>query len=137
MNPAMLFGDLDPANNFTMGGLPMHFAKVLLTEGKPIPKTLFLDIMVEKTQILIEHIKNYHLGLYLTANIGRNTAIIKMYDNFATTNTQLLHVTVTNLWDLEDQLWRLYMEVNGIIHQFMPDDIDDIPSLEDITDNEL
>ena len=60
-----------------------------------------------------------------------------MYDNFTTTNTQLLHVTVTNLWDLEDQLWRLYVEVNGIIHQFMPDDIDDMPSLEDITDNEL
>ena len=93
--------------------------------------------MVEKTQIFIEHIKNHHLGLCLTANIGRNTAIIKMYDNFTTTNTQLLHVTVTNLWDLEDQLWRLYMEVNGIIDQFMPDDIDDMPSLEDITDNEL
>ena len=137
MDPAMLFGDLDPANNFAMGGLPMHFAKVLLTEGKPIPKTLFLDIMVEKTQILIEHIKNHHLGLCLTANIGGNTAIIKMYDNFTTTNTQLLHVTVTNLWDLEDQLWRHYVEVNSIIHQFMPDDIDDMPSLEDITDNEL
>ena len=137
MDPAMLFGDLNPANNFAMGGLPMHFAKVLLTEGKPIPKTLFPDIMVEKTQILIEHIKNHHLGLCLTANIGRNTAIIKVYDNFATTNTQLLHVTVTNLWDLEDQLWRLYVEVNGIIHQFMPDDIDDMPPLEDITDNEL
>ena len=101
----MLFGDLDPANNFAMGGLPMHFAKVLLTEGKPVPKILFLDIMVEKTQLLIDDIKNHHLGLCLTANIGRNTAVIKMYDNFATTNTQLLHVTVTNLWDLEGQLW--------------------------------
>ena len=47
MDPAMLFGNLDPANNFAMGGLPMHFAKVLLTEGKPILKTLFLDLMVE------------------------------------------------------------------------------------------
>ena len=81
MDPAMLFRDLDPTNNLAMGGLPMYFAKVLLMEGKPIPKTLFLDIMVEKTQILIKHIKNHHLGLCLTANIGRNTAIIKMYDN--------------------------------------------------------
>ena len=132
MDPAMLFRDLNPANNFAMGGLPMHFAKVLLTEGKPVHKTLFLDVMVEKTQILIEHIRNHHLGLCLTANIGGNTAVIKMYDNFATINTQLLHSTVTNLWDLEDQLWRLYMEVNGIIDQFMPVDIDDMPSLEDI-----
>ena len=132
----MLFRDLNPANNFAMGGLPMHFAKVLLTEGKPVPETLFLDIMIEKTQLLIEHIKNHHLGLCLTANIGGNTAVIKMYNNFATTNTQLLNITINNLWDLEDQLWRLYVEVNGVIHQFMPIDIDDIPSLEGITDNE-
>ena len=131
-----MLNDLNPANNFAMGGLPMHFAKVLLTEGKPVPKTLFLDIMVEKTQLLIEHIKNHHLGLCLTANIRGNTAVIKMYDNFVYTNTQLLHITINNLWDLEDQLWRLYVEVNGVIHQFMPYDLDDMPPLEDITDNE-
>ena len=56
----MLFGHLDPTNNFAMGVLPMAFAGELLLEGKPLPKTLFLDVMVEKTQILIEHIKNHH-----------------------------------------------------------------------------
>ena len=136
MDPAMLLGDLDPANNFAMGGLPMHFAKILITEGKPIPKTLLLDIMVEKTQILIKHIKNHHLGLCLTANIGGNTAVIRVYDNFATVNTQVLQVTLSNILDLEDQLFHLYIEVNGVIHDFMPDDFDDMPSLEDIMDNE-
>ena len=126
MVPTMLFGHLDPANNFTMGGLPMAMARELLLEGKPLPKTLFLDVMVEKTQILIEHIKNHHLGLLLTANISENTAVVKMYNNFATVNTQLLHITILNLWDLENQLWRLYIEVNGIIHDFMPD-IEDMP----------
>ena len=57
MDPAMLFGNLDPANNFAMGGLPMHFMKVLLTEGKPIPKTLFLDIMVEKLKYSLNILK--------------------------------------------------------------------------------
>ena len=127
---------LHPANNFAMGGLPMALARVLLSEGKPLPKTLFLDVMVEKTQILIEHIKNHHLSLCLTANISKNTAVVKMYDNFATVNTQLLHITISNLWDLENQLWRLYIEVNGIIHDFMPVDIDDMPSLEDITNDD-
>ena len=136
MDPAMLFGNLDPANNFAMGGLPMHFAKVLLTEGKPIPKTLFLDIMVEKTQILIKHIKNHHLGLCLTVNIGGYTAVIRIYDNFATINTQIPQITISNLPDLESQLFCLYMEINGVIHDFMPDNFDDMPSLEDITDNE-
>ena len=132
----MLFGDMDPANNFAMGGLTVHFTKILISQGKSIPKTLFLDVMVEKTQILIEHIKIHHLGLCLTANIGRNTAVVWVYDNFATVNTQVLQMTISNLPDLEDQLFHLYMEVNGVIHDFMPDDYDDIPSLEDITDEE-
>ena len=113
----------------------MALAQALLLEGKPLPTTLFLDVMVEKTQKLIHHIKNHHLGLCLTANIGANIANIRMYDNFATVNTQLLHIMITNLLDLENQLWRLYIKVNGIIHDFMPD-ISHMPELEDITNNE-
>ena len=137
MDPAFMLNDLDPANNFAMGGLPMTLARALLLEGKPLPKTLFLDVMVEKIQILINHIKNHHLGICLTVNISENTAIIRMYDNFATVNSQLLHITISNHSYLENQLWRLYIEVNGIIHAFMPDDIDDMPSLQDIMDDEL
>ena len=137
MDPAFMLNDLDPANNFAMGGLPMVLVRALLLEGKPLPKTLFLDIMVEKTQILIEHIKNHHLGLSLTANISKNTTIIRMYNNFATINSQLLHITIANHSDLENQLWRLYIDINGVIHDFMPDDIDDMPPLEDITDDEI
>ena len=58
-----------------------------------------------------------------------------MYDNFATVNTQLLHIMITNHSDLEKQLWRLYIKINGIIHDFMPD-ISGMPELEDITDSE-
>ena len=126
---------MDPANNFAMGGLSMAFTRHLLLEGKPLPKMLFINMMVKKTQILIEHIKNHHLKLCLTANIGKNPQLVKMYDNFETVNTQSLHITISNLWDLENQLWRLYIEVNGIIHDFMLD-IEDMPPLEDITDDE-
>ena len=136
MDPDMFIGMVDPANNFVMGGLPMHLTKVLLMEGKPLPKELFLDVLVEKTQILIKHIKNHHLGLCLTANIGGNTAIIGVYDNFTTVNTQIFQMTISNLLDLEDQLFQLYIEINGIIHEFMSD-ISDMPELEDITDDEL
>ena len=90
----MLIGMVDPANNFAMGGLPKHLTKVLLMEGKPFPKELFLDVFVEKTQILINHIKNHHLGLCLTANIGGNTDVIRVYDNFATVNTQIFQMTI-------------------------------------------
>ena len=135
MDPTMMLNNLDPANNLATGGLPLALVRALLLEGKPLPKTLFLDVMVEKTQKLIHHIKNHHLGLCLTANIGENTANIRMYNNFATVNTQLLHITISNHSGLENQLWRCYIEINGIIHDFLPD-ISDMPELEDITDND-
>ena len=136
MDPAFMFGHLDPMNRFAMEGLNMAFAAELHREGKPLPKLLFIDILAEKTQKLIEHINHHHLGLLLTANIGENSAVIWMYDNYATVNSQLLHVTISNHSDLEDQLWRLYIEVNGVIHDFIPH-LEDIPPLEDITDEEL
>ena len=77
MDPAFLLGHLDPTNNFAMGGLNMAFMRQLLLEGKPLPKMLFINVMVKKTQILIEHIKNHHLGLSLTANIGKTQQLSK------------------------------------------------------------
>ena len=114
-----------------MEGLNMAFAAELHRDGKPLPKLLFIDIMVEKTQKLIEHINQHHLGLCLTANIGENTTVIRMYDNYAMVNLQLFHMTISNLWDLKQQLWRLWFKVNKIIHDFIPH-LEDIPPLEDI-----
>ena len=102
MDPAFMFGHLDPTNRFAMEGLNMAFAAELHRDEKPLPKLLFIDIMVEKNQKLIEHIKHHHLGLSLTANIGENTANIQMYDNYAAVNSQLLHITISNLPDLEN-----------------------------------
>ena len=48
MDPTFLFGHLDPANRFAMEGLNMAFAAKLHREGKPLPKLLFIDVMVEK-----------------------------------------------------------------------------------------
>ena len=48
MNPYQLLGLVRPANNFAMGGMPMHLARILLLEGKSLPEHLFLDMMVEK-----------------------------------------------------------------------------------------
>ena len=116
MNPHRLLGLTGPTNNFAMGGLPMHFANILIADGKQVPQTLFMDIMVEKTQILIEHVNNHHLGLCLTANIGTNNAVICVYDNFVTINTQMLQVTISNLPNIETQLFQLYVEVTAILH---------------------
>ena len=115
-----MLGHLDLANHFAMEGLNMAFMAELHREGKPLPRSLFIDVMVEKAQKLIDHIKHHHLGLSLVANINENMVIVKMFDNYATINSQLLHVTISNLWDLEDQLFELWVEVNDVIHDFIP-----------------
>ena len=135
MNPHQLVGLTGPTNNFAMGGLPMHFANILIASGKPVPQTLFLDVMVEKTQILIGHVNNHHLGLCLTANIGNNNAVIRVYDNFATVNTQMLQVTISNMPNLENQLFQLYVEITAILHDLMPEEDDEMPPLEILSDD--
>ena len=64
------------------------------------------------------------------------TAVIQLYDNFATVSMQLLQVTILNLPNLETQLFQLYVEVTGIMHDFMPEEDDEMPPLEDITNGE-
>ena len=134
MNPHQLLGLTGPANNFAMGGLPMHLANILIADGKQVAQTLFMDLMIEKTQSLIEHVNNHHLGLCLTANIGINNAVICVYDNFVTVNTQMLQVTISNLPNIETQLFQLYVEVTAIPHDLMPEEDDEMPPLENLLD---
>ena len=47
MNPYQLIRLVRPTNNFAMDGIPMHFANMLIAEGKPVPQVLFSDIMDE------------------------------------------------------------------------------------------
>ena len=65
MNPddQLAFERLDPGNQFAMDGLNMAYAAELVADGKPLPKGLFLDIMIEKTQMLVTHLKHLQLVL--------------------------------------------------------------------------
>ena len=113
----------------------MHFTCLLIANEKPVPHTLFREVMVEKIQILIDHVNHHHLGLCLTANIGHNSAVICVYDNFSTVNTQMLQVTISNLPNLETQLFMLYVEITAILHSLMPEEDDEMPLLENCSDN--
>ena len=134
-NPHRLVGLTGPANNFAIGWLPMHFAGILIADKKPVPHTLFHEIMVQKTQILIEHVNNHHVGLCLTANIRQNSAVVCVYDNYATVNTLMLQTTISSLPNLEMQLFMLYIKVTAILHNLMPEEDDEMPPLENISDS--
>ena len=105
---------MDPANLFVMEGENMAFTAELAADGKDLPKGLFLDIMTEKTQMLINHLKHLHLRLVLVANIGENMATVKICNTYVEDSLKL-HFTILNLWDIEDQLYRLWIDVKGVL----------------------
>ena len=37
MDPHHLLGLAGPANNFAMGGIPMHFVNIFIADGKLVP----------------------------------------------------------------------------------------------------
>ena len=73
---------------------------------------------MEKMQMLHTHLKHLHLGLALVANIGETMATVKIYDTFVEDSLKL-HFTVSNLWDIEEQLYRLWIEVNGAVQNYL------------------
>ena len=89
---------------FSIEGDNMVFATELAIDGKDIPQGLFLDIMIEKTQMLHNHLKHLDLELALIVNIVGNMATIKIYDTLVEDSLKL-HFTISNLWDIEDQLY--------------------------------
>ena len=117
MEPNFQFKGLDPANQFAMDGLNMAYTAEFIYNDKPIPKGLFLDIMIEKTQMLVTHLKHIQPGLMLATNLSDNIATIKLYD-LSLEDSLKLHMTISNIGDIEDQLYRLWIEVHGVLHDY-------------------
>ena len=97
---------MDAVFEFSVNGLNMEFTINLVKDGHSIPDGLFVDIRTEKCQLLHQHIKSSKDCLMLVANIGCTMATIKLFDKNLV-DSQLLHCTISNLWDLEEQLYRL------------------------------
>ena len=108
---------MDAAFEFSVNGLNMEFAINLAADGHSVPDLLFVDIMTEKCQLLHQHIKSSKDCLMLVANIGRKMATIKLFDKNLM-DSQLLHFTISNLWDLEEQLYKLWIEVHGVLKDY-------------------
>ena len=112
---------MDTVFEFSVNGLNMEFAIHLIRDGHSIPGSLFVDILTEKCQLLHHHIKSSKDCLILVANIHCLMATIKLFDKNMM-DSQLLHCTISNLWDMEEQLYRLWIEVHGILKDYAIDD---------------
>ena len=105
---------MNAAFEFSVNRLNMEFAIHLVRDGHSIPDGLFVDILTEKCQLLHWHIKSSRDCLMLVANVSSTMATIKLFDKNLI-DSQLLHCTISNLWDLEEQLYHLWIEVCGIL----------------------
>ena len=122
---------MDPAFEFSVNGLNMEFMIHLAADGCSIPDLLLVDILTEKCQLLHQHIRSSKDCWMLVANIGCTMATIKLFDKNIM-DSQLLHFMVSNLWDLEEQLYRLWIEVCGVLKDYAVND--PLLELRNITD---
>ena len=105
---------MDPALDFAISGLNMEFGVNLAANGHSIPDLLFINILTKKCGMIRDHIQSHRTSLMLVANIGPKVASIKLFD-MKKRDSQLLHFTILNLWDLEPQLYCLLIEVRGVL----------------------
>ena len=111
---------MDAAFKFAVNRLNMEFAINLVVDSHSIPGGLFVDILTEKCQLIHKHIKSSKDCLLMVANVNNTVATIKLFDRNLE-DSQLLHCTISNLWDLEDQLYHLWIEVCGILKDYAVD----------------
>ena len=108
---------MEAAFEFSVNGLNMEFAINLIADGRSILASLFIDILTEKCQLIHKHIKASKDCLLMVANINNTVATIKLFDRDLE-DSQLLHCTISNHMDLEEQLYRLWIEVQGILQDY-------------------
>ena len=98
----------------------MKFAINLIADGHDVPDKLFVEILTENCQLIHKHIKASKDCLMMVANISTTIATIKLFDRDLE-DSQLLYYTISNHTDLEEQLYHLWIEVQGILRDYSID----------------
>ena len=79
----------------------------------------FVQLLADKANILKKHLKTTQNNLVICANIRPNTATFKLY-NIEEENSLLLHMTISNLGDVEEQLYQLWVQLNFLLRGYCP-----------------
>ena len=88
-------------------------------DDEKMPETLFVQLLTEKTNMLKKHLKDTHSSLVMCANIGPNISTFKLY-NTKKEDSLNLHVTISNLGDIGEQLYQLWVQLNYLIREYCP-----------------
>ena len=73
--------------------------------------------MIEKANIIKDHLRNSLNQLIIVANIGSTMATFKFYD-VKEEDSLKLHITLSNLGDIEDQIHQLWQQLNFLLQQY-------------------
>ena len=88
---------------FAMSGELMDFTVYRILEGHPTPPTLFIDLMVEKCQLINHHFYNTRDHLRVVTSVTKTVATIKFHD-ILLADSKLKIVTLTNTLDLQGSI---------------------------------
>ena len=82
------------------------------------PENLFISLMIEKANIIKDHLKKSIHPLIIVVNIGPTMATFKFYDTTEEDDSLKLHMTLSNLGDLNDQIHILWQQVNFLLQEY-------------------
>ena len=86
---------------------------------KKMSEALFVQLLMDKALMLKKHLKDTESNLRLVANIGPNMATIKLY-NIREEDSEKLHMTISNLGDINEQLYQLWVQLNYLLKEYCP-----------------
>ena len=82
-----------------------------------ISEDLFVKLMIEKANVIKHHLKKSMDQLIIVANIGSTMAVFKLYDTNEEDSLKL-HMTLSNLGDIEEQIRDLWQQVKFLLQQY-------------------
>ena len=94
------------------------YQKMAEKVDEQFPENLFINLMIEKANIIKDHLKKGAHPLIIVANIGPTMAVFKFYDMTEEDDSLKLHMTLSNLGDLNDQIRVLWQQVNFLLQEY-------------------
>ena len=82
-----------------------------------IPEDLFIKFMIEKANIIKDHLKKSVDQLIIVGNIGPTMAIFKIYD-VNKEDSLKLKMTLSNLGNIKEQIHQLWQQMNFLLQQY-------------------
>ena len=86
------------------------------TMSDKLLETFFVETLTKKAEMLKKHLKDTNSNLVVCANIGPNMATFKFFKPQEEDSLKV-HYTFSNLRDLKEQLYQLWVQLNYVLKE--------------------